>query len=102
MRRGDEIAEPKVAHLRAQPVDRAGDLVAEDHRHADAAPEGAVAHHDVVEADAAGRDRDPDLARPRLARRHLGDAQTSGGPVLSAITARIEAGRPFSPLRASR
>src|SRR5258708_39410184 len=65
---GDEIAGTKVAHLRSQPVDRAGNLVAQDHRHLDAAPEGAVAHHDVLEAHTAGNDRDPELARPRLAR----------------------------------
>ena len=44
---------------------------------------GAVAHHDVVKADAAGGDGDPDLARTRLARRDVGDAQDLGrtGPL---------------------
>jgi hypothetical protein len=49
--------------------------MAEDDRHFDAAPERAVAHHDVMEANAAGAHRYPDLARPGVARRHIGDTQ---------------------------
>ena len=78
-RGGNEITAAKLAHLRAEPLDSAGHLMAEDDRHSDAAPKRAVAHHDVVEADAAGGDRDPDLTRSRLARRHIGDAQDIWG-----------------------
>jgi hypothetical protein len=78
-RGGDQIATTEFAHFRAELFDPARNFMAEDHRHLDSAPKRAVAHHDVVEADAAGGDRDPDLARPRLARRHIGDAQDIRG-----------------------
>lgn len=77
-RGGNEVARPQVAHLRTELLDRAGHLVTEDGRQADAAPVGAVAHHDVVKADAAGGNRNPDLARAGLARADLGDAQDFG------------------------
>ena len=77
-RGGHEIAALRSSTSEPSLLDRAGHLVTEDDRHADAAPIGAVAHHDIMKADAAGGDRDPDLARTRLARRHIGDAQDVG------------------------
>ena len=77
-RGGDEIASAEPAHFRAQAFHGARDLVAQDDGHFHAAPEGAVTHHHVVETDPAGGNRNPDLTRSGLARRHMGDAQIGG------------------------
>jgi len=77
-RRGHEITALQASHFRTEFLDRTGHLVTEDDRHADVAPVGAVAHHDIMKADAAGGDRNPDLARTGLARRDIDDAQDLG------------------------
>jgi hypothetical protein len=74
-RGGNSIAAAKLAHLRAQLLNRPCNFVAEDNRQLHPTAKCAIAHHDVMETDAASRDGDSDLARPRLARRHNDDAQ---------------------------
>ena len=89
----DEIAAAKPAHVGAQFLDDARHLVAQNHRHPDASAERAIAHHDVVEANPAGGDRDPDLARTSSRAATSSTRRTSGGPVRSTTRARIKQAR---------
>jgi hypothetical protein len=77
-RGGHEIAAAQAAHRGADALDSAGHLVTEDDRHLDAAPERAIANDNVVEADPASPDRDPDLVRANLARSDVSNAQDFG------------------------
>ena len=79
-RGGNQIAALKPAHLRTQLLDSPRYFMAGDDGHFNAAPERSVAHHDIVETNPAGRNPDPDLARPGLARRHLGNTQDARRP----------------------
>ena len=67
----DAVAGPEPRDLAAHFLDHAGDLVPRDDRQLDAGLHGAVAHHDVVEADAAGADADQDVARTHGGPRNL-------------------------------
>src|SRR6185436_5243046 len=53
-RGGHGVAASQASHALTELFDRAGHLVTEDDRQAYSAPERSIAHHDIVEADAAG------------------------------------------------
>jgi hypothetical protein len=77
-RGGHEIAALEVPHLGSQLFDGPRDFMTEDDRHADASPIDPVSDHDIMEADAASADRNPDLTRSGFTRRDLCEAQDFG------------------------